>query len=131
MTQALPPPSVPACVMQAAADYTLPPRALLAVWVTEGGKPGTVSRNRNGTADHGPFQINSTWVNRLSAQYGVTADILIHDLCWSARAAAYILRYEINAAGGSFWDGIGHYHSRTPALKRGYIARVYRNSWRF
>lgn len=131
MPVALPPPDVPACFMQAAADYALPPRALPAIWATEGGKSGTVSRNRNGTADHGPFQINTLWVKRLHTLFGISIELLTHDLCWSARAAAYILRHEINAAGGSFWDGVGHYHSRTPALKAGYIARVYRNSARF
>ncbi|MES2264666.1 MAG: lytic transglycosylase domain-containing protein [Pseudomonadota bacterium] len=125
------PPSVPACVVQAATDYSLPLRALLAVGLTEGGHAGTVSRNRNGTSDHGPFQINTTWVTLLQAQFGVTAEQLTHDLCWSARAAAYILRYEINAANGSFWDGIGHYHSHTPSIKAGYIERVYKNSLLF
>lgn len=131
MTQTLPPPSVPACMMEASAEFTLPPRVLPAVWLTEGGKIGTTRRNHNGSVDHGPFQINSVWIKQLHEQYGTTAALLTNNLCWSARAAAYILRYEINAAGGSFWDGVGHYHSHTPVLKAGYIARVYRNSRRF
>ncbi|MRU22631.1 lytic transglycosylase domain-containing protein, partial [Xylella fastidiosa subsp. multiplex] len=34
-------------------------------------------------------------------------------------------------AGGSFWDGVGHYHSHTPQYKYEYIKRVYRNSMKF
>lgn len=128
---AAPPPDVPPCMAQAAADYSLPLRSLVAIMLTEGGKPGTLSKNENGTVDHGPFQINTVWARRLESQFGVTAAMLTHDFCWSARAAAYIVRYEINLANGSFWDGIGHYHSRTRHFKDAYIQRVYRNSLRF
>lgn len=123
--------AVPACVVQAANDYSLPVRGLLAVWLTEGGRPGTVSKNTNGTADYGPMQINTIWAKRLETQFGVTRDMITDDFCWSVRAGAYILRYEINQAGGSFWDGVGHYHSRTPQYKYQYIQRVYLNSLKF
>lgn len=123
--------AVPACMIEAAAVYSLPPRVLIAVWLTEGGKPGTESRNKNGTKDYGPMQINTAWVRRLEADFGVTQQMLTHDFCWSVRASAYILRYEINQAGGSFWDGVGHYHSRTPFHKYRYIDRVYKNSLKF
>lgn len=124
-------PPVPACMVQAASDYALPLRGLIAVWLTEGGRLGTESRNHNGTTDYGPMQINTVWANRLQTNFGVTRQILTYDFCWSVRAGAYILRYEINQAGGSFWDGVGHYHSRTPQYKFAYIQRVYRNSLKF
>lgn len=124
-------PPMPACMAQAAADYSLPLRALVAVWLTEGGRVGTESKNKNGTTDYGPFQINSVWVKRLQTDFGITQQMLTHDFCLSARAGAYILRYEINMANGSFWDGVGHYHSRTPRLKFAYIERVYKNSLKF
>lgn len=120
--------SVPSCLIQAAKDYAIPVRGMLAVMRTEGGRIGTVRPNENGTADHGPFQINTVWTRRLAQQFGVTQQMLTQDFCWSARAGAFILRYEINQAGGSFWEGVGHYHSRTPHLKQRYISRVYRNS---
>jgi len=122
---------VPQCMVEAADTYSIPLRALIAVWLTEGGKIGTQSRNTNDTTDYGPMQINTTWANRLDRQYGITRDLLTNDFCWSVRSGAYILRYEINNANGSLWDGIGHYHSRTPKYKYPYIARVYKNSLRF
>lgn len=120
--------SIPPCLIQAADDYAIPVRAMLAVLRTEGGKNGTLSANANGSVDHGPFQINTVWARRLAAEFGVTAAMLTNDFCWSARAGAYILRYEINRAGGSFWDGVGHYHSHAPGPKQRYIRLVYRNS---
>lgn len=122
---------VPACMVQAASDYALPLRGLIAIWITEGGGIGTESKNKNGTSDYGPMQINSAWVKRLQADFGVTQQMVTQDFCCSVRAGAYILRYEINHAGGSFWDGVGHYHSHTPIHKFPYIERVYRNSLKF
>ena len=124
-------PPVPVCMIEAAAEYSIPLRGLIAVWLTEGGELGTESQNKNGTKDYGPFQINTGWVRRLEVMFGVTQKMLTHDFCWSVRSAAYILRYEINHAGGSFWDGVGHYHSRTPRHKYRYIDQVYRNSLKF
>lgn len=124
-------PNLPQCVEQAARDYSLPLRGLIAVWLTEGGRIGTESKNKNKTIDYGPMQINTVWAKKLEKEFGVTAKMLTEDFCMSIRAGAYILRYEINQAGGNFWDGVGHYHSRTPQFKYPYIQRVYKNSLRF
>lgn len=120
--------SPPSCLLQAAAEYAIPARALLAVLITEGGTTGRISANKNGTVDHGPFQINTVWADRLSREFGISKQLLTNDFCMSARAGAYILRYEINLAGGDFWVGIGHYHSRTRKHKHRYIRAVFRNS---
>ncbi|WP_241136773.1 lytic transglycosylase domain-containing protein [Achromobacter insuavis] len=122
---------LPTCVAQAAADYSLPLRGLIALWLTEGGRVGTVSKNTNKTSDFGPMQVNTVWARRLARDFGVTEEHLTNDFCMSIRAGAYILRYEINMAGGDFWEGVGHYHSRTPKFKYPYIQRVYQNSLKF
>ena len=65
---------VPACMVQAARDYSLPLRGLIAVWLTESGSGEPLkSVNKNGTVDHGPFQINTVWANRLQSEFGVYA----------------------------------------------------------
>lgn len=122
---------VPPCMVQAASDYALPLRGLIAVWRTEGGTVGMQNKNANGTVDYGPMQINTVWATRLLGAFGITPEALTYDFCISVRAGAYILRYEINAAGGNWWEGVGHYHSRTPKYKYQYINRVYNNSLRF
>jgi len=125
------PPEIPACIMQAAEDYSVPARALIALFMTEGGRIGSANRNTNGTYDYGPMQINTVWVNHFNKNFGITAEMLQNDFCFAMRAAAYILRYEINQAGGDFWQGIGHYHSRNPDYKARYIRVVYSNSQKF
>lgn len=110
------PPSIPEqareCIIRASAEYHVPPVALAAIMVKEGGKVGTVSRNSNGTVDYGPMQINSTWLKKLQP-YGVTPWHLTYDLCTNIRAGAWRLRSEIVVAKGDFWRGVGNYHSRT------------------
>ncbi|WP_088698686.1 lytic transglycosylase domain-containing protein [Halomonas campaniensis] len=123
------PPDLPACVVTAAQRYHIPLRAMLGVLRTEGGTVGQRVSNTNGTDDHGPFQINSVWVQELEA-FGYTSEVLTNNYCASAMAAAYILRYEINSAEGDFWKGVGNYHSRTPRHHNRYIRAVYKNSER-
>lgn len=126
-----PPTNIPSCVVQAARDYSIPLRGLLAVWLTEGGRVGLASKNTNGTFDYGPMQINTVWAKELKKKFNIEERQLKNDFCISMKAAAYILRYEINRAGGSFWDGVGHYHSQTPKYKYKYINRVYKKSLKF
>ena len=115
----------------AASDYTLPVRGLIALWMTEGGRVGMKNVNTNKTIDHAPMQINTVWANKLHNDFGISSELLTSDFCWSIKSAAYILRYEINLAKGDFWEGVGHYHSRTPKHKYRYINRVYQNSLKF
>lgn len=125
--EAIFPPDLPACVITAAKRYEIPLPAMLGVLRTEGGKAGQRVKNTNGTDDHGPFQINTIWVQELEA-FGYTSEILTNNYCASAMAAAYIMRYEINLADGDFWKGIGNYHSRTPRHHNRYVKKVYENS---
>ncbi|HBQ9619842.1 lytic transglycosylase domain-containing protein, partial [Klebsiella pneumoniae] len=75
--------------------------------------------------------INTIWANKLASDFGVKAEQLQHDFCASAMASAYILKYNIILEGGDFWQGVGRYHSNTPARKAWYIGKVYQNSLRF
>lgn len=123
--------TIPVCITHAADTYSLPVKALLAVWLTEGGNIGTKSVNKNGTIDYGPMQINTVWAKKLNKEFGINEESLANDFCTSFKAAAYILRFHINNANGDFWEGIGNYHSKTPKHKYPYIKRVYKNSLRF
>lgn len=101
------PPSIPlpTCMVEAAQIYHIPLRGFLALWLTEGGKPGMKNKNKNGTYDYGAFQINTIWANKLAADFGVRAEQLQHDFCASAMASAYILKYNIILEGGGFLAG--------------------------
>lgn len=105
----------PPCVMQAAADYTIPARALLALKLAlippreSEAEPGVAGRS----AALLPFPIHVSWRQALSKSFGISADAMKSDVCWSARAAAYVLRHEVNLANGDFWEGIGRFPSST------------------
>lgn len=118
------PPAQYVCIVQAAQTYTVPVLGLLAVWATEGGRTGAVSHNTNGSLDHGSFQINSFWTDKFAKWFGVPRERIRDDFCMNARAAAYVLRYEINRAGGDFWQGVGAYHSPTPSKAERYRMKV-------
>lgn len=115
---------IQACMAVAARDYGLPNWVLPAIYRVEGGKSGAVRSNSDGTKDYGAMQINTVWVDRFYARYGIHPEVIRRDDCTNVRAAAYIIRSHINAT-GSLWNGIGRYHSKTPSRKYSYAWKVY------
>lgn len=63
---------------------------LMAVHKVEGGKPGTISWNKNKTYDMGPMQFNSATVADLK-KYGVTEDQMRNSECASTLVAGWRL----------------------------------------
>ncbi|MCL4485066.1 MAG: lytic transglycosylase domain-containing protein [Nitrospirae bacterium] len=121
----LPPLPVPvACVRAASGYYRLPPLALVGILEAEGGKPGVASRNRDGSEDLGPMQINSRWLPMLT-RYGLTREKLLKDPCANVWAGAWILARSY-ARDGDVWTAIGHYHSWKKGESRKYRRRVAR-----
>lgn len=112
-------------IVDAANAYALPLAPFIGILATEGGKTGEALSNKNGTWDLGPFQVNTCHLNDLS-EIGFTPVAIMSDGPVNALAAAWLLRQEINRA-GNLWHGVGHYHSRTPFRKYGYIRKVRAN----
>ncbi len=121
--------------MLAAAQYNgLPPRILPSIHAVEGGFPGAIHPNRDGTDDLGVMQINTRWVGPLTGyvntRFGAGMsqeamhDRLVTDPCYNINAAAVIIHYEWTGAGGDWLRAVGNYHSHTPALHEAYLARV-------
>jgi hypothetical protein len=109
-----------ACMSIVATFYGLPPRVLPAIQAVEGGAPGVVHRNVNGTDDFGVMQVNSVWVAPLSSYTHLDRSIvrrrLMDNACFNIAAAGLILRSYIHEAGGNLMQAIGYYHSHTPEL---------------
>jgi soluble lytic murein transglycosylase-like protein len=110
------------CLMQAAADYAIPARALLAlnVALTKHAESGV-------TTPRPPFPISRAWRVALARDQPLfTEQRLTCDVCWSGRAAAYILRYEINLAQGDFWQGVSRMPYSVPPghMQRGEALRA-------
>lgn len=117
-----------ACMTLVASIYGLPPRVLPSIQAVEGGRPGTVSTNRNGTEDLGVMQVNTLWLPALARYTGLVEsrvrERLIHDACFNIAAAGAILRGQLDAADGDLMRAVGNYHSRTPVRHEAYRARV-------
>ena len=55
-----------ACMALVASVYHLPPRVLPAIQAVEGGVPGSVSHNADGSDDLGVMQVNTLWLAPLA-----------------------------------------------------------------
>ena len=117
-----------ACMVAAASFYHLPPRVLPSIQLVEGGTPGTISANTDGSSDLGVMQVNTLWVPRFAAMTGMTdysvRARLIYDPCFNIAAAGAIIRVYLNEAGGNLMRAVGYYHSHTPSLASAYQAHV-------
>jgi len=109
-----------------AATLGLPPRVLPVIQKIEGGLPGIVRQDSNGTEDFGVMQVNSIWVAPLAARAQLsgaeTRQRLIVDPCFNIAAAALILQSYLAETHGALLPAIGDYHSHTPALNEAYAA---------
>lgn len=112
-----------ACLVRAAKHYNVPVKLLAAIKIQESGRRingDIVRRNKNGTRDIGPMQINSTWLKTLR-RYGIGEAELRHP-CINVYVGAWILKNEINRHG--LVKGIAYYHSPTPKYQKRYLAGI-------
>ena len=117
-----------ACMAAAAAFYHLPPRVLPSIQAVEGGRPGLIQPNTNGSADLGVMQVTTIWVEPLARYARMTTeavlDRLIDDPCFNIYASAAIMELYTAEAHGDWMLAIGYYHSHTPTLGSAYQQRV-------
>ncbi len=117
-----------ACMAAVASFYQLPPRVLPSIQAVEGGSPGMVNRNSDGSDDLGVMQVNTRWLVALARYAGLPeAEIrarLIADPCFNIAAAGAIVRTWLTEEKGDLMRAVGDYHSHTPELNRGYQERV-------
>jgi len=116
------------CFVKEADRYSIDPYVLLAVMKTEGGRPGELALNHNGTIDLGPMSVNTVWLPVLAKHYRTTESELMHRLstdgCANVAAGALILSRKI-AESGDVWEGVANYHSSNPVKQSRYLLRVH------
>ena len=122
-----------ACMLAVSQFYHLPPRVLPSIQVVEGGRPGTISRNRNGTGDLGVMQVNTSWVPRIAESWHLPPKEVAHRLivepCFNIATAGAIMRIYLDEAGGDVTRAVGYYHSHSPGLAGNYEMKVIRASF--
>lgn len=112
-----------ACVYPAARHYQIHPMYVRAIVRWENGPVGGYTTNTDGSIDVGPMGINSIHLQELSRS-GISLAILMRDSCLNVYIGTWLLRREIDRAGGDIWKGIGNYHSRTPSKHWEYRAYI-------
>ena len=113
-----------ACWDAAAVRYGVSSELLYAIARTESAlDPQAVGHNQNGTHDIGLMQINSAWLPKL-ATHGIGEHDLLEP-CTNIQVGAWILAGNVQRLGYT-WDAIGAYHSPSPARRRAYAERIYR-----
>jgi hypothetical protein len=113
-----------ACMVLVAKLYALPPSVLPSIQVVEGGRPGSVSINKDGSADLGVMQVNTRWLPALMAYTGlpeaVVRDRLTNQPCFNIAASGAIMRTYMNETHNDLMRAIGNYHSHTAPLNARY-----------
>lgn len=110
------------CINQAATVYQVPAAMIISILKTEGGRNGDASKNKDGSIDYGPMQINSRHLEKLT-KYGITKRDLQYNPCVNVAVGAWILAKSI-ADGKDIWHGVGIYHSRTRSFNEKYRNKV-------
>lgn len=115
------------CLFLAAQNYSVPPAVLVGIMDVEGGKVGQAVKNKNGSYDLGPMQINTIWMPELAEHWGVSKNTakkwVRDDACTNMNVAAWILKQHIEET-GSLGQAIAQYHSRTPHYGSRYKRKV-------
>ena len=117
-----------ACMALVASVYHLPPRVLPAIHAVEGGVPGSVNHNADGSEDLGVMQVNTQWLVPLARVSELPPEEvgrrLVAEPCFNIAAAGLIMRAYLNEAHGDLMLAVGYYHSHTPALNLQYQSKV-------
>ena len=116
------------CMALVASFYHLPPRVLPAIHSVEGGVPGSVSHNADGSDDLGVMQVNTQWLMPLAQVSRLpTEEVrrrLVVEPCFNIAAAGLIMRSYLAETHGDLMRAVGDYHSHTPVRNLAYQTRV-------
>ncbi len=125
MISTVPPvaPVTVSCLVAASKAYHVPLTILSGVIAQEGGKTGKTSKNKNGTIDYGPMQINTVMLSGLAKQ-GITPYAVANNGCLNIYIGAAILKQHADKSHGNWWLAAGKYHSKTPKHRDSYLLKV-------
>jgi len=112
-------PSHAFCFHEAGQRYAISPALLKAIAKAESNlNPSATNHNGNRTVDVGLMQINSIWADKLGDTWNH-----LFDPCTNVMVGAWILSRCIQDY-GSIWQAVGCYHSRIPAKRDAYAAKI-------
>ena len=98
------------CVRWTAHQFELPEELLYSIiYVERGDVNGKCMTNNNGTEDCGPAQINDVRLGEIK-RFDLSKDDMKDSPCRNIWVMGYLIRREIEKAGGDIWKGVGNYH---------------------
>ena len=118
------------CSIMAAIKYQVPANILLAIAEKEGGRPGMVNINKNGTFDIGPMQFNSAYLSELK-KHGISPVYVAAKCCYPYDLAAWRLRKHLLYDTGNLWARAANYHSRTAQYNLPYRIDLMRKGYKW
>ncbi len=110
------------CINEAAIEFNIPAKLIIALLSIERGKVGKIRANKNGSYDMGPMQINSSWLPELK-KHGISREDIIFNPCVNVKIGAWILGRYI-ASETDLLTGIGNYNSHTKCYNQAYYQKV-------
>ena len=110
------------CLEQTCRAFDVPLALIIGLMDMESGQVGRVSRNKNGSYDIGPMQINSSWLGKLGAA-GIDENHLRNNGCVNVAAAGWLLR-SLLASEPSVQEAIARYHSPNKDRGQKYLQKV-------
>lgn len=122
--------ATPQCFIHAANVNHISLSIALALLRTEGGHPGTMKLNKNGSYDLGVMQVNDrTWIPKIANTYfnGDTrkAYTTVRDNgCFNVMMGTQIFATYLKEANGNYLTAIGYYNSHTPKYMERYQRTV-------
>lgn len=115
-------PITEACIIRSAESFGLPIPLVAAILYVEAGAPGQAVRNKNGSHDLGPMQVNTWWIPHFEKK-GISAETLRNNGCINILAGASILKTEIDST-KDISKGVAQYHSRTRKYQVRYLKLI-------
>lgn len=133
-SKAKPMPYFYGCFFSSSQKYRIPADLLIAIAQTESSMNPRAYNNNGSTQDHGLMQINSSWLPKISRNFGITKEAL-YEPCTSIEVGAWILTHNFVENGYS-WNAVGAYNvgniktsNKTSAEK--YMLKVWKNLQKF
>lgn len=115
------------CISKSSAQRTWLLHTLWGLRDQEAGWIGAEVRNRDGSHDLGPMQVNSWWVPKIAALVGRSEEQVRHwlrfDACFNIDAARWIFLTGLRQS-RHYWEAVGTYHSPTAWRKARYAKDV-------
>lgn len=111
------------CIRSASHDYNIDYFLLHAIREQEAGVNGKKNLNRDGTRDHGEFQINTVVVEDFK-EFGISISDVTYDTCLNVYTAASHLFRKMKET-GDIWRGVAWYHNKRSVYGTPYARKVY------